>query len=377
MVIPAMDFTIALPGGGNVVFVELLQDVTIGVSATTRATINYSLLAIGSVYVLGMGITGWRMLANLRQLRRMIHKGEHHKPKGKRFTVVQSQERQPVFSFMNYLFVDAGQATPNEVLYHEEVHIRQLHSIDVLWFELLTVLFWFNPVLWLYRRAIALTHEYIADKATMQHTGARQYASLLARNTLQQMQTPMVHHFGHAPVMKRIQMIINKQKPTPMLKFIAPIVLLLVAAVGFGCETVAPASDAVVEDQPREVIDAMHSKQGPDKDGVYVEVDQAPKPEGGLKVLYGHIINNMKYPKQARKVGVEGKVYVQFVITPEGKLTDAKVIKGIGAGCDAEALRVVQEANLAWVPGVHEGKKVSVRLTLPISFALGNDDEGK
>jgi len=376
LLIPTLQFSLPLAGSSAVGFDQLLQDISIGVNKETRATINYTVLTMSIIYMVGIGIVGWRLLANLRRLHHLIRQGSHHKPAGKRFTLVHAHRPQPAFSFLNYLVVGPKQGQESEaILAHEEVHIKQLHSIDVLWFELLTVVFWFNPVLWLYRRAIALTHEYIADKATMQQTGARKYASLLAKSTLQHMQLPVAHHFGQAPVMKRIQMIIHKQKPTPMLKFIAPIVLMFAALFAFGCETVAPATDAVIEDQAAGNGGALSDNEGPDKDGVYTVVDQTPMPEGGLQVLFDHIIKNLEYPEQARKNGVEGKVYVQFVINQQGELTDVEAVKGIGAGCDAAAIDVVQSANLAWKPGVHEGKKVAVRLTLPINFELDDDDD--
>jgi protein TonB len=78
----------------------------------------------------------------------------------------------------------------------------------------------------------------------------------------------------------------------------------------------------------------------------------------------------MKYPAQARRMGVEGKVFVQFVIGKDGAISDVKVIKGIGAGCDEEAIRVVQSSP-SWNPGKQRGKAVKQRYTLPIIFKLG------
>jgi protein TonB len=78
----------------------------------------------------------------------------------------------------------------------------------------------------------------------------------------------------------------------------------------------------------------------------------------------------MKYPAQARRMGVEGKVFVQFVIGKDGSINDVKIIKGIGAGCDEEAARVMQSAP-PWNPGKQRGKAVKQRYTLPIIFKLG------
>ena len=78
----------------------------------------------------------------------------------------------------------------------------------------------------------------------------------------------------------------------------------------------------------------------------------------------------MKYPAQARRMGIEGRVFVEFIINKDGSLTEIKFIKGIGAGCDEEAVRVIQSAP-AWNPAKQRGKAVKQRYTLPIIFKLG------
>ena len=99
-------------------------------------------------------------------------------------------------------------------------------------------------------------------------------------------------------------------------------------------------------------------------------VETQPEPIGGLSAFYQHVAKQMKYPNQARRMGVEGKVYVQFVIDKIGKLTDVHAIKGIGAGCDEEAVRVIKNAP-DWSPGKQRGRPVKVRMILPITFKLG------
>lgn len=103
---------------------------------------------------------------------------------------------------------------------------------------------------------------------------------------------------------------------------------------------------------------------------VLIFVESMPEPIGGMAAFYKHVGKHMKYPNQARRMGIEGKVYVQFVIDQQGNLTDVRSIKGIGAGCDEEAVRVIQNAP-SWTPGKQRGKPVKVRMILPITFKLG------
>ena len=96
---------------------------------------------------------------------------------------------------------------------------------------------------------------------------------------------------------------------------------------------------------------------------------QMPVPFNGLKEYYKFISRNIKYPNQARRMGIEGKVFVQFVVNKEGEVQGIKTVKGIGAGCDEEAERVIGIAP-HWKPGKQGTRRVSVRMILPIHFNL-------
>lgn len=103
---------------------------------------------------------------------------------------------------------------------------------------------------------------------------------------------------------------------------------------------------------------------------VFTVVENNAEPEGGMEAFYKYLGKTLKYPSQARRMGVEGKVYVQFVVEKDGALTDIKIVKGIGAGCDEEAERVVKEAK-KWKPGKQRGRPVRQRMVIPIIFKLG------
>ena len=89
-----------------------------------------------------------------------------------------------------------------------------------------------------------------------------------------------------------------------------------------------------------------------------------------MPAFYEFVGKKLKYPAQARRMGIEGKVFVEFVIERDGTITDVKAIKGIGAGCDEEAVRVLQTAP-KWKPGKQRGKPVRQRMVFPIAFKLG------
>lgn len=119
--------------------------------------------------------------------------------------------------------------------------------------------------------------------------------------------------------------------------------------------------DIVFEEEPAEEV----------VDEVFTIVEDQPEFPGGMAAFYKYVGDNMDYPSQARRMGIEGRVYVQFVVDKDGSVTEVKAVKGIGAGCDEEAERVLREAP-KFKPGKQRGRPVKVRMVLPIIFKLSN-----
>jgi protein TonB len=105
-------------------------------------------------------------------------------------------------------------------------------------------------------------------------------------------------------------------------------------------------------------------------DEVFTIVEQQPEYPGGMSAFYAFVTKKLKYPSQARRMGIEGKVFVQFVVDKAGNITEVMAVRGIGAGCDEEAVRVIKDSP-QWKPGKQRGKSVKVRMILPITFKLG------
>lgn len=102
---------------------------------------------------------------------------------------------------------------------------------------------------------------------------------------------------------------------------------------------------------------------------VHKQVDEMPVPPGGKDGFIQYMIQNLKYPEAAKENGIEGMVMVTFVVKSDGSVENIEVIKGIGGGCDEEALRVVAESG-KWTPGKLDGKTVNTQMTLPVQFRL-------
>ena len=107
---------------------------------------------------------------------------------------------------------------------------------------------------------------------------------------------------------------------------------------------------------------------------VFTVVEVMPEYPGGMDELGIFLSNNIKYPIKALKDGVEGRVFVNFVVGKDGSVIDSKVIRGIGSGCDEEAIRVI-DSMPNWIPGKQRGQAVNVSYNLPIRFALDEKEK--
>tara|TARA_Y100001972_G_scaffold129077_1_gene193998 strand:+ start:3546 stop:4316 length:771 start_codon:yes stop_codon:yes gene_type:complete len=99
-------------------------------------------------------------------------------------------------------------------------------------------------------------------------------------------------------------------------------------------------------------------------------IDQFPVYEGGIDAFYEDVAKSMEYPTRARRMGVQGVVHVSFIVNKVGELEEVFALRGIGGGCDDQAVKAVKETSGKWTPGEHQGKLVAVRMVLPITFKL-------
>ena len=394
------------------------------------------------LYGLGVLIMLTRFVAQFYRLHKTVRRSREQVVPHWRYRLLYTDGQFPTASFFRYLFWDNTQPLTVEetrqMMLHEETHIRQGHSYDVLYITLLKTFAWFHPLVYLYERALTQTHEYAADAGVLRQAPAAQraYARLLSKHTLSSRNVLLVNRFFYPSlILNRIHMIYSTQK-TPWYRYVLIVPVFASLFFTFACqpdeeevtrEAVAQSYEEVKSDiekvdqeiqaiinqyyptqqqfmeavdkyreQNQGQIDEMKILKGklssaefttlksliarrdelrgkqahlPDADGIYTVVENQPEPKGGIGAFYKHIGNNIRYPKEARQAGVEGKVFVQFVVDKYGEITQTKILKGIGEGCDEEALRVLQESP-EWIPGTTNGQAVNVRLVIPINFKL-------
>lgn len=304
-----------------------------------------------------------RMLARLRRM-------PFERQDGVKLTLLED-ESEP-FSFFNHIVVGTRGMSDEElrlVLAHEGEHVRQWHSWDVLIMRLMCCVAWFNPFAWLMLRELRAVHEYQADNAALQEEEDKGYLRLLFRQTLGFGYGHITNNFHSINLKKRITMMKRTKTRFGAWKVLAALpVAALLMTVGCiregsnpGDEIVSEKADAGTE----ATIEPVISNTKPDPS----VLDEAPEFPGGMEAIYKYISENIQYPEQAKEANIEGRVVMQFTVTEDGSIVNVEVARGIGGGCDEEALRVVK-AMPKWKPAIKDGKPVAGQYALPILFKL-------
>ena len=273
------------------------------------------------------------------------------------------------YSFFNHIVVGTRGLNDDEVrciLAHESLHVRQGHSVDLLFARLLCCLMWFNPFAWLIMREIRAVHEFLADAASIGACGREGYLHLLYRQVTGTGYGHITNNFKSINLKKRIVMMNKTRTRFGAWKVLAalPVAALLMMV---GCKQGAP-ENTVAEEETAVVNEATVEPIIFKNDSMPEGLVAPEYPDGG-EALYKYIADNIHYPEQAKADGLEGRVVVQFTVTDKGDIVNVEIAKGIGGGCDEEALRVVKGMP-KWKPAIYEGKAVSVQYCIPINFKL-------
>ena len=275
------------------------------------------------------------------------------------------------YSFFNQIVVGTRGLNDDElrcILAHESYHVSHNHTYDLLAAWLLCCGAWFNPFAWLIMREIRTVHEFQADAASIGTCGREDYLHLLYRQVTGTGYGHITNNFKSINLKKRIVMMNKSKTRFGAWKVLAalPVVALLTMV---GCK---PATEKAVDQEEIPFEYSGEDKSAPmdaDTDQVFQVVEVDPEFPGGMEALIKYLSENIKYPEQAKKDKIQGRVYISFVVEKDGSVADAKVLRGIGGGCDEEALRVVN-AMPKWTPGKQRNTPVRVQFNLPVAFKL-------
>lgn len=428
-----------------------LPEVTVGANGTTAAQnatssfdvwfYAYILYDIGVILFLAL------FAIQLVRLLRMIYTAASYRYE--KYIIIESKENKSAFSFFRFIFIGHVQQLSadekQQIIDHERVHAEQLHSIDILVINLLSIFFWFNPCIKVYKKIFVQLHEFEADARAVANRDVNDYCSLLAKVALLSADFTLANHFSNSLTVKRIEMMRTIKSKIKRWKIAAMAAILPAFFFVVACQDqLAEEASAIAKnstmaiDLPEVVVNKLNEmkaaapdkkfvviepdkkdengitdlqkktegidgsqistmnvmKNITDKDGnvrsfiiieyneaaqqvamssrtgeVFTIVEESATFKGGMEGLGKFMSENLVYPDEARIKGIEGKVFVQFIVNADGSISEPAIKRGIDMQLDNAALAVVK-AMPNWNPGKQKGKAVRQQFVLPVNFAL-------
>lgn len=408
LLLPLVRFTVESapePVGGFVVVEDIVMQAVAADAPGFSVTAAQVCFAI---YIIGVAFFACREAWSLLCLRRMIRGGRVVGFDGGVKTVVVKADVSP-FSWLGNIVVSEKdyRDRPEYILLHERAHIAGRHSWDILLCDVLIVFQWFNPAAWLLKAELQSVHEYEADRRVLSSgVNASEYQLLLIRKAVGDKLFSMANNLTQSSLKKRITMMLKrKSNPWSRARMLVAVPVAAVAVVAFATPKAESLSNVIESESealvskvmPAVKAQADGSSQGatemaaadaapvkaeaeaqpkadapeaivPDGDDkVYDVVEQQPEFPGGTSGLAKWLGDNIKYPAEAAKQGIEGRVIVQFVVGIDGTVSNVKLMRPVNPLLDQEALRVVT-AMPKWTPGKQDGKPVAVKYTIPVTF---------
>lgn len=348
---------------GNVAVAD--ADTAVKAQATTPAYNLWQILAI--LYFIGLGVSLLLLVFKLLRMFFVIVRSPKEKCNG--YTAVYTGKNQGSFSFLNYAFFPE-KSVDSDIVRHELSHIAHRHSWDILFMEIMMVVQWFNPFIYLFKRDLQCIHEYQADRDVVNSgTNKRDYMMLILQQCTAVDFSRISNNFSLILTKKRIKMITMREKTKGL--WWRLLVTLPVLAVMLVANTNATAKEQNEEQPKAEVknLEDIRIKISQSKDSIYNTdaLEVMPEFPGGNEAMVKFIQENVVYPEKAKEKGISGKTYVSFVIEKDGSITDVKVARGFDKSCDDEAVRVVKSMP-KWTPGKVKGQPVRVNFTMPFVF---------
>lgn len=344
------------------------------------------------IYLAGVIFMFFNMLKGLMGLFFFIRKGETIRFEDHTLVLLPeiATSKMGSFSFFKWLVVSQGDYENcfENVLKHEMVHIRQKHSVDIIIVELLKILFWFNPVLWLYKISMQQIHEFLADTSA---TDRENYATFLISYSFNAPIVSLSNPFFNSSLLKsRIKMMFKNRTPRWLAtKYIMVLPLLgLTIVLTSSREQLQEISDfgaKIIENRSSEDVENAVDNQGKFNLPLSAKIDKKAGPiksdtipgkvildrnayfQNGFRGTENYFYSQMKYPLEALVENIQGTVRVSFIVNENGDIRDAQIVDGLGYGIDEEALRVVENMP-NWHSAIKNGEPVSVRVTMGIDF---------
>jgi len=335
-------------------------------SQVLRSQIDISMVFI-FLYFSGVFLFLFRFLRNIFYIFRQIEISEKINYLGKRVVLI--DHRINPYCFFNVIFVNKQDYLNNkiekELLSHELEHIKQAHSIDVILVELIQIIYWFNPILYLYNKAIRINHEYMADNDVVQSSlDIQSYSDKLISFISCNKNVPLTTGFNQSLTRKRLIMLTiskpNKINVVVRMFLIVNLIAVFFLLLSFKNLKVQSVTSMKSYNIP-ENIQQLENKP-------FVKVEQMPEFQGGGQdEMRTWIMKNLNYPSEAFNQKIKGRVSVRFTVNSKGKVQDITILSPTNPLLDTEVKRVIGTMP-DWKPGKQDGRPVDVYIKTSVNF---------
>ncbi|QNR84546.1 TonB family protein [Pedobacter riviphilus] len=250
------------------------------------------------------------------------------------------------FSFFGKKVIDQQLPQMDVIDIHEEAHIKQWHTVDILFFEIIGIITWLNPVIYLYKNTIKNIHEFLADELAAEFQGDKaEYAMLLLSKSFGISPNALTNGFlGKSLIKKRIFMLHKERsKKIAIVKYgifipLFAILIVFSSATVRKNEKLLSITDQIPMEKPIEMVENMVT--APEKPVITPTISVDGKTDANWKGFYQFLSRNIKYPNAASSDEVQGNTQIKFKLKG-GRVTDITSNIELGAGCDEEVMKAI------------------------------------
>lgn len=317
------------------------------------------------------------------------------------------------YSFFHYIRVSPNLLAYSTIVEHESVHVKHLHSLDILLVEIVKVFNWFNPTVYWLHRSIQLNHEYIADEIVSHRGKGRiSYAQTLLSHAFgTPVDTIANNFFNQSFIKKRIIMLFKSKSKRLVLSRFFILIPVLLASVAFqskeesafdgqfqSLRSVDPVVSEVIKETPmavstksvkessssfkENIVEKLVGQSAKESLGslsnerfeavkleglseIAAAQEQDPVPPGGMVAFLKYIGGNYVIPEEAIDAKVKGRMVFTFIVEKDGSISEVESVRDLGFGTKEEAIRLLENSE-NWTPGKKDGQVVRTQYTLPI-----------
>ena len=341
--------------------------------------------ALAMIFLVGASSVLTRLLISTLSIIKLIRQGECVREEDGYRIIVSNRDIEPL-SWMNCIVLsrDDWEASNVYILTHEKAHIRFNHSVELLLVDMMSVLQWFNPVIWMLRVNLQEIHEYEADNAVLLSGANRnEYQTIIMRRTVGKKVYSVASSFNHSILRSRITMM--HQSKSPVIRKLRVLYLLPLVCLGISLQArtvyVQSVSEGVyTEENSKAILQEIVVVRYDDRSVKPEQVRQGGNP-GAVLITDVPDVDTMPYCTEnfafwlnerllyPDECMYEGTILVGFTVGKDGRVGDINVIRGICEELDEAVVRLISKSP-AWIPATKEGYPVAVQLFQPVEFHI-------